>query len=242
MFHLRFLTLTAISIVAVVSTALGQTPVQVAVVSEIPQWPVIRVTGTATATANPDLVQLYVAVESRGTNAQRTANENAKAVASVLAALRSRLGAGSAITTASYSLDPVYNYVGDRSESVFGGFVARNLLKVETSDLNSVGAILDTAVASGANNVNAITFTLKDQTQIRTNALGDAARQARTKAEALATAMGLRLGGIRMIEERTSLNPRIDGIQYDRAESQTPIKSGPVEVRADVTISFDIVQ
>lgn len=206
--------------------------------------PVIRVTGEAQSTSNPDLLQLQVAVVTRDPSAQNASSENARVVAAVLQSLRSVLGAGSSVTTVDYSLGPDYSQVRDQAEMRPTGYVARNSLRVETADLNKAGALIDAAIAAGANDIGGVLYTLRDQSKLRADALAQAARDARAKAETLAQAMGIRLGSVRKMEDTYSM----PGPMYDaRAElaagnPATPIVNGPVRLRAVVTVTFDIAR
>jgi uncharacterized protein len=205
--------------------------------------PSIEVTGSATTSTNPDFVQIDISVQTRDTSAQRASSENARIVANVLTALRGQLGVGALVSTVNYSLNPVYRH--DEKRPGTTEFEATNTLRVETADLNKVGAIIDAATASGANNVNGILYTLRDQTKLRADALADAARQARSKAETLAAAMGLRLGGVQRIREGVQFapGPVMERMRLgDGQGAPTQIIAGPVQMHADVTITFTIAR
>lgn len=202
--------------------------------------PAIRVTGTATVASNPDLAQIYVAVITRDPLAMNAAAENARIVTNVLTAVRAQLASGSSVATVSYTLDPNYVYPKEGGEPRLDGYIAQNMLKIEVADLNKVGAIIDAAISAGANKVTGLNYTLRSQTKMRSEALGNAARDARAKADALAAASGVRIIGIRLIEETSVFMPQRGDMMKADFSTPTPIVTGPVEVRADVSITFDI--
>ncbi|HKY03306.1 MAG TPA: SIMPL domain-containing protein, partial [Blastocatellia bacterium] len=70
--------------------------------------PSIRVTGDAIVSARPDQAQIDVGVVTQAPNAKNAADENARKVDAVLAALRKVLGPEAEIKTVGYSLNPNY--------------------------------------------------------------------------------------------------------------------------------------
>ncbi|HVK40508.1 MAG TPA: SIMPL domain-containing protein [Candidatus Kapabacteria bacterium] len=211
--------------------------------TETIEAPTIRVTGSATSSANPDLLQMQIAVVTRDSSARSASEQNARVVANVLAALRSNLGAGSSIVTVRYTIEPQYVYSENGGEPRFAGFIAHNAMLVETSDLTKAGELIDAAVNSGANNVTEILYTLRNQTKLKSDALAGAAREARAKAESLAAATGVRLGAVRTIDETVRFSPMSYAVaNAERDGAATQILSGPVEVNAMVTIVYDIVR
>jgi uncharacterized protein YggE len=203
--------------------------------------PVIRVSGEGTSSSNPDMLRLQIAVVTHDTSAQGAAAENASVVGNVLQSLRALLGIGSSVTTVDYSLSPRYVPTADGREQIQRGFTARNTLRVETADFNKAGQLIDAAIAAGANDIGGIEYTLRNQAKLRADAMGEAARDARAKAEALAAAMNVKLGSIRKIED-SQWYPAPMAERLGSGEQQTEILSGPVRVHATVTITFDIAR
>ncbi len=76
----------------------------------------------------------------------------------------------------------------------FGAYHARQSLRIHVRDPGRVGEILDAAVRAGANVTGTFSFKVKDEAAARRAALEAAAKDARAKAETLATAAGKQLG------------------------------------------------
>ncbi len=74
-------------------------------------------------------------------------------------------------------------------------------MRVTLSDLAKIGSVIDTATASGANQVQGIQFTLSDEQAIRSQALREAALKARSDADVLAAALGLKVIRVLTVEE-----------------------------------------
>jgi hypothetical protein len=201
----------------------------------------IRVVGEGTVTSKPDRVEIDLGVVTRAATSQQAAAENARVLRKVLASLRSSLGRNADIQTISYWLQPDYQYPPQGGPPKITGYTATNLVRVRQDDVTNVGALLDAATRSGANQVERIRFTLKDESAAKANALRLAALDARTKANGLASALGLTIARIRSVDE-TSPTPRpIFDVALSRgAERTTPILPGAIETTATVTLTVDV--
>lgn len=76
-----------------------------------------------------------------------------------------------------------------------------NTVDVKIRDLGRVGAVLDAAIAAGANNILGVNFTLDKTEAIEVKAREKAAADARSRAEALAKLQGVTLAGVISIDE-----------------------------------------
>ena len=109
------------------------------------------------------------------------------------------------------------------------------------NDVKAVGDIIDTAIACGANKINSIDFTVKNTDQIQQNAIKAAVRDARKKADLLASAAGKHIINVLSIQENGT---RIESRQFGQmmlnkaAADSTPIEGGNVNVSASVQIEF----
>src|SRR5215210_2305212 len=151
--------------------------------------PTIRVTGESTVTVKPDQAIIDIGVTTQSASAQTAASQNAQKTDAVIAEIRKALGAGADIKTISYSLNPNYRYPREGGQPTIDGYIASNIVQVKISDLTQVGKIIDLATQSGANNIQALRFTLKDEQAARLQALAEAATRARAKATVIATAL-----------------------------------------------------
>jgi uncharacterized protein len=206
--------------------------------------PTIRVTGEAVVNVKPDQAQLDLGVVTQAQTGRTAAEMNARRLDATLAELRRVLGAGADIKTISYSLNPNYNYPREGGRPVISGYTATNMVRVTINDLNDVGKVIDAATQSGANQVHRLAFTLKDEQAAQAQALREAATKARAQAEALASALNVRLvrvlsaveggGGVRPLEDRM-LAARTEAVA-----APTPVEPGTIEVRASVTLKVEI--
>ena len=162
--------------------------------------PSITVTGEATISAEPDQAQIDIGVVTQARTAPEASKENAERVTRVLAELKKLLGKADEIKTSGYSLTPNYRYPqGGKPEIV--GYNASNTVRIKTTNLDLVGRLIDSAMQAGANNVNRLMFTLKDEQGAQLEALRAASAKAKTKAEAIAASLGLKIVKIASITE-----------------------------------------
>jgi hypothetical protein len=206
----------------------------------------IRVTGDAKVTARPDRVQIDVGVTTRATHSQEAAQQNARDVDAMLAAVRKSAGPTAVLKTISYSLNPNYQYHPNGAEPTLTGYTAANVVQVTLDDLAKIGSVIDSAAQSGANHVQGIQFTLRDQDAVRAEALREAALRARAEAEVLAGALGLKVVRVLSVEE---LSPRVMPVRpymgaprvaAAMAEVATPVEAGTLDVTADVTLTVEV--
>jgi uncharacterized protein YggE len=202
----------------------------------------IRVTADAKVTAKPDRVQIDVGVTTHAASSQEAAAENARQVEAVLAAVRKAVGSSAVLKTVSYTLNPNYRYSKGGGEPTLDGYTANNVVQVQLDELAKIGAVIDAATAAGANRVQGIQFTLRDQDAVRAQALREAALKARADADVLAAALGLRVVRILSVEESS---PRVVPVlmgtmRANAAAAATPVEPGTLDVRADVTLSVEV--
>jgi uncharacterized protein YggE len=206
--------------------------------------PSIRVTGEATVNVKPDQAQIDVGVVTQAATAEEAANRNAQKLDATLKELRRLLGPTADIKTISYSLNPNYVYPREGGQPKISGYIASNTLQVKIDNLEQVGKVIDAAAQSGANNIQALRFTLKDEQAAQAQALREAAARAKAKGEALASALGVSVVRVLYVEEGGHVTPiRMDARTFSKAEAMsapTPVEPGTIDVRAMVTLTLEI--
>lgn len=217
-------------------------------VPPVPPVPSIQTTGEAVLEVKPDQAKIDVAVVSQAQTAQQAASQNATRVDAVLKALRGAAGAGAEIQTVSYSLEPNYKYPRPGGAPEISGYTARNTVRATIGDLARVGSLIDAALGAGANQIERVQFTLKNDEAARAGALREAAIKARASAQAIASALGLRI--LRVLEvvqggEVQPVRPLMMGMMRAEAAAAappTPIEPGSIEIRAQVALRVEVAQ
>jgi uncharacterized protein YggE len=205
--------------------------------------PSIRVTGVATATAEPDQAEIDIGVMTQAPTSQRAASENAARLTKVLDAVQRHVGAAGSTKTAGYSIRPDYRYPREGAKPEVVGYTATNTVRTTTSDLTGIGQLIDAALGAGANRVERIQFSLKDDLPVRTQVLREAARRARAEAEALASALDLKIVRVLSVtEESPPIRPMFETFRASAgaADAATPVEPGTIEIQASVVLTLEI--
>ena len=210
-----------------------------------PRPPSITVNGEATIAAEPDQAQIDIGVTTQARSAPEASRENAERLARVLAEVKKLLSKADEVKTSGYSLNPQYRYPqGGKPEIV--GYIANNIVRIKTAKLDDVGKLIDAAMQAGANNINRLVFTLKDEEAARLDALRQASAKAKAKAEAIAASLGLKILRIASVTEgERSFQPIFRQTPMARgealaAQAPTPVEPGTVDVKSTVSLTAEV--
>lgn len=204
----------------------------------------VRASGEATVTAKPDRAQISIGVVTQAATAQAAASQNATQTSAALDAMKRALGSAGDIKTSGYSISPQYIYANGKPPKI-SGYQASNTVLATVNDLSLTGKVIDAANEAGANNINGISFSLRDDRAIREQALAEAAQKARTAAEAIAKALNVHITGV--LQAETTEAPVVRPMMKTMAMSAemaprapTPIEAGDIDVRAALTVTFEV--
>jgi uncharacterized protein len=205
----------------------------------------VTASGEAVVTVEPDQAEVDIGVVTQARNAPDAARENADKLSRVMAEVKKILGKADEVKTASYSLTPNYRYPqGGKPELV--GYTATNVLRIRTGTLANVGKLIDAGMQAGANAINRLAFTLKDEQSAQLQALRLASTKAKAKADEIAGALGLKIVKVLSVAEaergiRPIVMPQPRGAPMEAmAAAPTPVESGTIEVRSSVTLTGEL--
>lgn len=201
----------------------------------------VTVTGDARVLAQPDTAIISIAVVMQNNSAVQAQQQNAAQTAGVINALKSAAGSGAEIKTGGYSLIPQRVYRENQPPTITG-YEVRNMITVTMSELNRVGAVIDAAGKAGANNIDGISFILRNDRQVRAQALTQATREAIAKANTLAQALGGRVVKITAVQE-SGANPHpviYAGRESVARSAETPIEVGTLEINSEVQLIAEV--
>jgi len=203
----------------------------------------ITVTSTATVTAKPDEAVVNLGVRSEDPDSATAMAQNAKDMQAVLDALKAAGIPEADVQTLDLRLDQHVANRGQPSEQ--RSFVATNSVQVTIRDLGTIGRVIDAAVSAGADSVNDIRFQLADPNTIRTDALTQAVKGARTKADALALAAGATVVRVVTIDEQAFRAPVYHAPYDGLALGSVAAMPAPTPVVApdslQVSVTVDVV-
>lgn len=211
--------------------------------SEVPEAK-IQVSATGTTNMNPDMATVSAGVVTQGKTAREAMFGNATKMTRVFEELEAAGIEKKYITTSQLSLKPKYNYQNRKAPKI-DGYEARNTVSAKTYNLDDVGAMLDALVKAGVNNINGVQFSIKDSKAAKDKAREDAIREAREKAESMASAAGVKLGKLKSLSESGGNfrpQPVAYALEARSAGASTPVAAGEQAISVTVNMSYDIAE
>ena len=210
----------------------------------------VYTTGSAITRLAPDRVVISVGAETTDKTANDALSLNSGLMSNITSELRNLGLRPNETRTSSFNIFPLYNYTESGTRLNVSGFTVTNTVQIESSNLNNVSQWIDTAVASGANSINSIDFSVSEKRleDTRSKLITDAIDNAKQKAEAAASAVQLKVIGVKsiIVDGATTVPPlppqpffREDAVaQGGTASSSTPIMAGEQEVSVSISCIF----
>ncbi len=205
----------------------------------------LSLAGEGTASAAPDQATVTSGVTSEGQTASEAVAANSKAMAALIDAFKKAGIQAADLQTSGFSVQPRYAQPKEGSGEApkIDGYEVRNQVTVRVRDLTKLGAVLDTAVASGSNQIDGVNFGLADPAPVLDKAREAAVADARRKAELIAKAAGVKLGRILAIAEPGAEPPRPMMAAYAMEKmAAVPVEAGESEFKARVNVTWEIVE
>lgn len=204
----------------------------------------VVVTGDALVQAQPDTAILTISVVTQNTNALTAQQQNAAQSERVVRALKTVAGTDAEIKTSGYLLTPQRVYRENQPPTI-SGYEARNTVTVTMGELTKVGAVIDAAAQAGANNIDNIAFTLRKDRPARNQALTEATREAISKAQVMAEALGGRVVRIVEVQEggttpRPMYQREVGDAMVAKSVANTPIEVGTLDIHSQVQLVAEI--
>ena len=239
---LRLLTAGIIAIMLVASFFIGGNFNQsVANAATEGQGGVIAVNGEGSVKVKPDIAYLSLGVQTKNSNAKVAQTENATKMNSIMSSLRQLGIKEDDVQTTQYSIYPNHQYNPSTGKSTIDGYTVQNMVRVIIRDINSVGTVIDTVAKNDSNVINGIEFGLADSSKYYIEALTNATKDAKSKADAIAKAIDVRINKPSKVLESGHSAPIIyqnRAMMDMKLEAATEISSGMLEVKASVVVEY----
>ena len=205
----------------------------------------MNVSGSGQVYLAPDIAYINIGVHTEKPAAADAVAENKDQTQKVIDTLKSAGVDPKDISTTNFSIWSNTQYSPDGQPNGTT-YVVDNTVSVTVRKLGDLGDLLDSAVASGANNVNSIQFDVADKTEALKEARAQAVKDAETQAQELATAAGVKLGDIQNISFNDTLpvpyaNTFGKGGGGAVAEAAAvPIQPGQLTLSVTVNMTYEI--
>lgn len=205
------------------------------------------VTGSATTQTKPDKVTVSLGVETTNAKAKTALATNSELMNKIINALKIAGVSENETSTSSFTITPNRDYTIDKNQGKLVGFTVSNSIQIDSYNVNDSSEWIDISVSSGANNVNNIYFSVSDKKLegIKNELLKEAIGNAGEKADIAASALGLKIDGIKTvnIDQATPFftGPTLyaaESSKIDGVSAPTPIISGEQQISMSVSIIF----
>ena len=193
----------------------------------------------------PDMATINLGVVTEAPTAAAALQANAAQMTKVTAALKRAGIAEKDIQTSGLNLSAQYDYVQNEPPKL-RGYQASNQVTIRVMEIARLGPAIDATVGAGANQVNGISFGLKDPTAAENAAREAAVKALADKAALYARATGYRIGRLVSLTEGGGYSPPpspmpVMAMRMEKADA-TPISGGELQVRVDITGLYELAR
>lgn len=200
---------------------------------------VIEVIGEGETSASPDQADVVLGAVTEDASLHQAQSRNAADTTRIIQALLQLGIPKESMQTVVYRIEPQYRY--EDGKPIFQGYRVTHLLQITVRDINRTGLVVDTAVASGANSVTSIRFTVSQPTVYYDRALSLAVADARRKASVIARSLGVAVQDIPFKIEEKARTPEPSPLlatAYEASAAATPVQPGQIRISAAVKAEF----
>lgn len=213
---------------------------------------VLYVSGDAVKTAAPNMIVVSVESWARATSAAQAQQQQSVQYGKIKTAIEKFKIKNEDFQTQSYVVSPEYVYDQKTQVSKINGYRVSHSLVLIYRKVDDAGAFLDAMVTSQGDssgiNVQNISWDYDKKEVLEREALTEAIQEARAKANEMAKAAGVEIRAVHKIQPGSehSLGPRPlvamaeMKMGRDSAVPPTEVASGQIQVRAHVSMEFEI--
>lgn len=214
----------------------------------------VSVSYTAEKEVSPDTVEVSISVKTDDKKSMQEAVRKNKEISDkVYSYLKSVItpANGDYVKTSNFSASPSYIY--NNNKRTLDKYNVSNNVIVHTKSIDKISTIIDNSLSLGATDVDSLNFLLSEKDTQCSDLLSNAAKQARKRADIVATSVGSSVVGIKNIDTTCSLNNSSRYPVYrnslmmakaesmDGATSETNsvnIEAGTIKIYSNVNASF----
>jgi uncharacterized protein len=206
--------------------------------NQVAQATGITVVGDGVVRVQPDVATIRLGVQVTARTPAEALSQTRSATDRLLQLLRERGVPEGDIQTSGLNVWPIQapSREGPPDPLAIAGYRGTATVVVQSQDVNRVGGLLDAAVQAGATSIQGLSYGVRDDAELRRQALVAAIQDARPKAEAAAAATGMTITGVRTIVEHSVGPPRMLGL----GGGGEGIAPGELNVVAQALVTYDV--
>ena len=196
----------------------------------------ILTSGDAVVSMKPDLATVTAGVQSQANTAAGAQSDLAGKIAKLVSRIKSLGVADKDLSTAGYWVGPVYGPNGD----AITGYRANVQLVVKWHTVDTVGKAVDAIVQEGGATNISVGFGLNDPRAAQAEARSLAIADARSRAQAMSSAAGVKLGPVVRVSDLSTYSRPPVGYAVGAASPAlvTQIPVGQMDVQVSVEVDF----
>lgn len=207
----------------------------------------LSVSAESTAKRTPNIATVSTGVVTQAADANAAMRANAEQMAKVVAAIKAAGIAERDIQTSGINLNPQYRYQENQPPQITG-YQANNNVNIVIRDISKVGKILDSLVATGANQINGPTFDLddKDKDAAFDEARRGAIEKAQARADMYAKTLGMKVRRIVSVSEGGRFAPPMPmpmmamRMEKAGAAADTSVSPGENSLSMNLDVVFEL--
>ncbi len=209
-----------------------------------PPLPSINVVGEGEVHAQPDLASVTMGVTTEAKTAAEALQANSERMGELVKTLKANQVPDKDILTSNFSVSPQQVFDRDGKAPRIVGYMVTNQVTVKGLAVARVGAILDSVVKVGGNQIQGVTFSIADPQPHLDAARRKAIEDAHHRATVYADAAGVKVGKPLLIQEQSAAPPRPMYAQAMRAvaAAEVPISAGEQSISAQISVTYEIVE
>jgi len=168
---------------------------------------IVAVAGQGEVSAAPDLARVSLGIEARKPTLAAARSEVTASVERVLALTKSLKIDPKLANATQMQVQPEYSWNEKDRKQVLLGYQVSRQVEVELRDLDQLGTLFERAADAGVNQGGGAQLDSSHRKELERQAMAKAVQDARLNAEALATAAGVKLGAVCMLNGDSSSPP-----------------------------------
>ena len=201
--------------------------------------PRVMASATKTARIAPDRVTFYAIVEGGAESAPEAAQRAERKLQAIGDAVKQLGGRAEVQSTVPYGVTPSPNFNGYPGQTTTNPFVARYVMRVQSTRVDQLMGVSSALIAAGASSITPPQFEATASDSVRRAKFAEALVQARADAEALAAGMGMRLGSLIEVSATGPMQAfNNQFINVSRGFDMGPGQPPEVIINASVTVRY----
>ncbi|GGD49299.1 DUF541 domain-containing protein [Erythrobacter arachoides] len=217
----------------------------------IPSEPLLMISASGEAEAEPDTMTISLGVTTRGASSAQALDASAIVLERLLATIAAAGSGIRSVTTDSFGVRPLFPQdIDDEQDARIIGFEASSRLEIAFDDFAGAETLIPALFEAGATNIDGPDWSVEAVDVMRAAedaAMRNAVSNAQAQAQTIASSLGMHVGRVVRVSDsgmppyryRSSDGGRI--VVTGSRISRIPIVPQPVQVERDIYIEFAMV-